>query len=119
MALIFIVVPALFLGVSYLLTLIYLKEPTLSLLSNGFKISKIKIHPSPLVHYLAKTGKGFSYRLQRSFVRTSFGKFLVVQILFAFASLTFALMFGAQSIMYSTVNQGFSSVQKTVDHNFY
>lgn len=119
MALIFVVVPALFLGVSYLLTLIYLKEPTLSLLSNGFKISKIKIHPSPLVHYLAKTGKGFSYRLQRSFVRTSFGKFLVVQILFAFASLTFALMFGAQSIMYSTVNQGFSSVQKTVDHNFY
>ena len=119
MALIFIVVPVLFLGVSYLLTLVYLNEPTLSLLSNGFKISKIKIHPSPLVRYLTKTGKGFGYRLQRSFVRTNFGKFVVVQVLFAFASLTFALIFGAQAIMYSTVNQGFSSVQKKVDHNFY
>jgi hypothetical protein len=113
-----VIIPAIFLLTSYISTLIYLKEPTLSLLSNGAKISKVNIKPSPLVRYLDKHNKGFTYRLQRAFVRRSVGKFTVVQILFAVASLSYTLIFGAQTLLYAMVNQGFSALNPKTDHEF-
>lgn len=53
MVVIFIVVPLLFLLISYLLTLKYLNEPTLSLLSNGYKVSKT-LKPSHFIRWLDK-----------------------------------------------------------------
>jgi len=113
-----VIIPAIFLLTSYISTLVYLKEPTLSLLSNGAKISKVNIKPSPLVRYLDKHNKGFTYRLQRAFVRRSIGKFTVVQILFAVASLSYTLIFGAQTLLYAMVNQGFSALNPKTDHEF-
>jgi hypothetical protein len=46
------------------------------------------------------------------------GKFVTVQILFAFASLSYTLMFGAQTLLYALVNQGFSALNVRTDHEF-
>jgi hypothetical protein len=60
----------------------------------------------------------FGYRLRRAFVRTSRGKFIVIQILFAVSSFVYALMFGAQTIFEQITQEGFANYTEKVDHKY-
>lgn len=115
---IFIVIPALFFLISYLVTLKYLNESPLSLVKNSERIKDRAIKTSWLSRYLDKKNEGFNYRLAKNFIKNSKGKFIVVQTLFVFASLVYTLMFGAQALMYQVIKQGFSLVKKNTDHEY-
>jgi len=113
-----LVIPLIFLATSYFLTLIYLKEPTLSLLYNTGRIPKKTKKASYFIRKLSEKNKAFGYRLQRAFVQRSLGKFIVVQTLFSAASLAYTLMFGAQTLLAAVVNQGFATLNAKTDHEF-
>ncbi|ATZ16522.1 FtsX-like permease family protein [Entomoplasma freundtii] len=115
---IFIGVPALFMLVSYLITIRYLRQPALALINNMASKSLKSPHIGPISKALKRHDKGFEYRLSQSFVKASKGKFVVVQILFAFSALIYTLMFGAQAIMYQAIEQGFSLIKKDTDHQY-
>lgn len=115
---IFLAIPALFMLVSYLITLRYLREPALVLINNMASKTLKKPHIGPISKALKRHNKGFEYRLSQSFVKSSKGKFVVVQILFAFSALIYTLMFGAQAIMYQAIEQGFSLIKENTDHEY-
>ncbi|AVN62425.1 hypothetical protein CG001_02095 [Mesoplasma coleopterae] len=113
----FIIIPGLFLLISYIATIFYIKEPVLSLMSNGKKVkSNIK---QPFIFRKIFTGQAtFNWRLRRAFVKTSKGKFYTVQILFTAASFTYILLFGAQTLMTKMLNQTFAVYNEKIDHMF-
>ncbi|ATQ35559.1 ABC transporter permease [Mesoplasma entomophilum] len=113
----FIIIPGLFLLISYITTIFYIKEPVLSLMSNGKKVkTNIK---QPFIFRKIFTGQAtFNWRLRRAFVKTSKGKFYTVQILFAAASFTYILLFGAQTLMTKMLNQTFAVYNEKIDHMF-
>lgn len=115
---IFLIVPGLFMLISYLITLKYLNESALSLITNGNRIAKHNPKMGWISRNLEKKNKGFNYRLRRSFVNRTKGKFAVVQILFGFSALLYALMFGAQALMYQAIEQGFGVLKDDTDHEY-
>ncbi|WP_026389553.1 FtsX-like permease family protein [[Acholeplasma] multilocale] len=115
LVMLWIVIPGVFLLISYGLTILYLREPVLSLINHGTKINR-NVRQSWFSRKLSENGKGFNFRLRRAFVKTSRGKFAIVQTLFAFSALVYTMMFGAQAIMQQTIDQGMSIVKDGTDH---
>lgn len=113
----FIFIPAFFLLISYITTILYIKEPVLSLMANGRKI-KGNIKQELIFKKLFASESFFNWRLRRAFVKTSKGKFYTVQILFACSSFTYILLFGAQTLMTKMLNQTFAVYNEKIDHMF-
>ncbi|AXK51305.1 ABC transporter permease [Spiroplasma alleghenense] len=130
---IFIVIPLLFTAISYLLTLKYLSESALKLITNGTKaptkstfrtVLKWVFFPVGITSLiLTKTAqslsyhnKGFTWRLQQSFTARGKGKFIMVITIFSFSALLFTLQLGAKAVMGSAISQGYEMVQDGVDH---
>ncbi|ATZ18086.1 ABC transporter permease [Mesoplasma melaleucae] len=113
----FIIVPSLFLLISYLTTILYIKEPVLSLMSNARR-TKVRVRKKLIFKKIFSGQRFFTWRLRRSFVKTSKGKFYTVQILFACASFTYILLFGAQTLMTKVLNQTFSVYNEKIDHMY-
>lgn len=113
----FILIPLLFILISYITTILYIKEPVLSLMSNSRK-TKANIKQGILFKKIFAGEKFFNWRLRRAFVRTSKGKFYTVQTLFACASFTYILLFGAQSLMTKMLNQSFAVYNEKTDHYY-
>ncbi|ATZ18647.1 ABC transporter permease [Williamsoniiplasma somnilux] len=119
MIIIILIIPLGMMLVSYGVTIYYLLEPTLSLINNGSKIPKKIRRQSLIAQALSKRGKGFTYRIQNSFVARARGKFIIVQTLFAFSSLLYTIMFANQAVIDQTVKQGFASLKSETDHQLY
>ncbi|WP_338971383.1 ABC transporter permease [Spiroplasma endosymbiont of Panorpa germanica] len=132
---IFIVIPLLFTIISYLLTLKYLSESALRLITNGAKIptkSKFKttmkwiffpvgltsLILTKISQSLSYHNRGFTWRLQQSFTARSKGKFIMVIMIFSFSALLFTLQLGAKAVMGSAISQGYEMVQDGVDHRY-
>lgn len=112
-----VLVPAAFLLISFVLTLRDLNEKPLSLINNS-KRKAPKVKNSFLVRLAQKKNIFFTWRLRRAFIKNSKGKFLVIQTLFAFSSLSYILIFGAQTISTKVINQGFSVYNDKIDHYY-
>ncbi|WP_100679855.1 ABC transporter permease [Mesoplasma tabanidae] len=113
----FVVIPLIFVLISYITTILYIKEPVLSLMSNGKK-TKNNIKQGILFKKVFAGERFFNWRLRRAFVRTSKGKFYTVQTLFACASFTYILLFGAQNLMAKMINQSFAVYNEKTDHYY-
>ncbi|MDQ0568084.1 ABC transporter permease [Mycoplasma yeatsii] len=113
----FALIPLLFLFLSYALTILYIREPVLSLMNNAKRIKR-KIKSGWFSDMLSKRNIGFNYRMRLSFIKTSAGKFAIVQCLFVFASLSYSLLFGAQTILTQSINQGLAEIKSSVDHRW-
>ncbi|WP_434341680.1 FtsX-like permease family protein [Mycoplasma putrefaciens] len=111
----FILIPAVFLLLSYALTILYIREPVLSLMNNAKK-AKRKVKSGWFTDLLSKRNIGFGYRMRLSFIKTSKGKFAIIQIIFVFSSLAYALLFGAQTILNQSINQSLAEIKADVDH---
>ncbi|ASZ09173.1 ABC transporter permease [Mesoplasma chauliocola] len=111
----FIIIPSIFISISYITTILYIKEPVLSLMASARK-TKVNIKQNFLFKKVFKGEKFFNWRLRRAFVRTSRGKFYTVQTLFACASFTYILLFGAQNLMTKMLNQSFAVYNEKTDH---
>ncbi|WP_338969405.1 ABC transporter permease [Spiroplasma endosymbiont of Labia minor] len=116
MSIILIIIPIIFLLVSYGLTLLYLKEPALSLIYQTTKALKRIPKQGFISRSLSKKNKGFSYRLLQAFTARSKGKFAMVISLFIFSSLLFLVQLSAQTLLQNTANQGFQIFAKNLDH---
>ncbi|WP_027063369.1 ABC transporter permease [Mesoplasma seiffertii] len=117
-ALIFVLIPVVFLLISYGLTILYIKEPALKLINQKSKISRSATKTTWIVRRLNANNALFGYRLRRAFVRTSRGKFIVIQTLFALTSFVYALMFGAQTIFAQMTQEGFANYNDSLDHKY-
>ncbi|AHI54017.1 ABC transporter permease [Spiroplasma sabaudiense Ar-1343] len=132
---IFVVIPLLFTLISYLLTLSYLNESALKLITNASKpptkstfktVMKWVFFPVGITSLvLTKTAqslsyhnRGFTWRLQQSFTARGKGKFVMVILIFSFSALLFTLQLGAKAVMGSAISQGYEMVQDGVDHRF-
>ncbi|UKS54019.1 ABC transporter permease [Mycoplasma feriruminatoris] len=106
------IIPFVFLMGSYWASIIYIKEPVLSLMNN-LKKSK-RTRSGAFTKLLSKHNIGFNYRMRLSFIKNAKGKFAVVQILFGFASLTYTLLFVAQAILFQSINQSLATIKEDV-----
>lgn len=113
----FALIPLVFLFLSYALTILYIREPVLSLMNNVKRIKR-RIRSGWFSNMLSKRNIGFNYRMRLSFIKTSIGKFTIVQCLFVFASLSYSLLFGAQTILTQSINQILAEIKSNVDHKW-
>ncbi|WP_017697749.1 ABC transporter permease [Mycoplasma mycoides] len=107
-----LIIPFIFLMGSYWASIIYIKEPFLSLMNNLKKSKRTK--SGAITNLLSKHNIGFNYRMRLSFIKNAKGKFAVVQILFGFASLTYTLLFVAQAILFQSINQSLATIKQDV-----
>ncbi|QIN43046.1 ABC transporter permease [Mycoplasma capricolum subsp. capripneumoniae] len=107
-----VIIPLAFLMGSYFASIIYIKEPVLSLINNSKKTKRTK--SGAFTNLLSKHNIGFNYRMRLSFIKNAKGKFAAVQILFGFASLTYTLLFVAQAILFQSINQSLSIIKDDV-----
>ncbi|WP_031543086.1 ABC transporter permease [Mesoplasma photuris] len=117
LSILFIIIPVIFLLLSFGLTILYLREPTLSLINNQNKLGKKK-KQNFFNAILAKHQFAFGYRLRGAFVKAAKGKFIIVQFLFAFSALVYTMMFGAQALLTQTIDQGLRMINDDTDHRY-
>ncbi|PPE04485.1 ABC transporter permease [Entomoplasma ellychniae] len=110
-------IPLFFLFIAFLFTLKDLNEKPLSLINNDKKRT-YKTKKSLLSKISEKHNIFFSWRLRKAFIKNSKGKFVMIQTLFAFSSLSYILIFGSQTLTTKIINQSFAVYNEKVDHYY-
>ncbi len=114
----FVAIPIIFTIAAYLITIKYLNEPILDLINNEHRIKSRNQNKKIgfIDKQLANRGIFFNYRLRKAFLKTSKGKFIIIQSIFAITAITFSLMISAQNLMHNTATQTFDIFAKNSDH---
>ena len=109
----FLVIPILFTAISYLLTLYYLRQPSLKLMKGSIG-RQLGIISRGIKVGLRKTN--FIFRAQISFTLQSLGRFAAVMALFFFAILLLFIIFDSNALLNSTFKNLFDTYTNKVDH---
>ncbi|AOG60716.1 ABC transporter permease [Spiroplasma helicoides] len=130
-----IFVPLIFSGISYFVIYLYLNEGALQLMNDGAKKSKIKwlpylvyfVFPPALIYTglnllilksLKKSQKGFTYRMQETFVSFGRGKFILIMILVGLSSFLFTMQMRAMPVINGMINGAFNQYNDDLNHYY-
>ncbi|WP_374695948.1 ABC transporter permease [Spiroplasma endosymbiont of Polydrusus formosus] len=115
MFILFFVIPIFFTALSFLLTISYLKKPSLVLINSG---GKFRFYGLMIGIKKIFSKATFLFRIQLAFTLKGFWKWVIVMFIFFVSSLIFIIQFNASDI-FSDIVQAFSNTyQKDVDHLF-